>query len=385
VKPHKPIISGKKIEKAGKCLIDEDMYIDENKDKLSDAFDILSVYRFGFVTPLENALKKISPHVVTVESNALFSKRLKRHVSIVKKLQRFPDMNLKNMQDIGGCRVIVSSNKQVYKIARALKRLPEFKLNGKYRVKNYIENPKKDGYRSYHITGKFVDDYDKERRVEVQVRTEIQHYWATALEIVDLFTKQSLKSNQGDRDWQSFFQSTSLIFANFENISNFHNFKGLDKGNAIARVLIQNTELMTIGNNVADLEAKLKVIKRLEVFASSLHIVNEKLNELSDDYELGYVLLIINVYKRTISYHIFGSEKQAEDSYKEEEKQAAIKNRKNKDTVAVALVYANNLRELKAAYPNFFADSSKFLENLNWIIKVQSMKRKNAFQKLLGL
>ena len=207
----KGTISGKSVKKAGECLINQDMYCEEHKDKLSEAFDILSMYRFGFVTPLENALKRITPYVTSEESSPLFSKRLKRHVSIVKKLRRFPQMNLKNMQDIGGCRVIVSSNKKVYKIVRALKKLPEFKLGGEYRVKDYIENPKSDGYRSYHIIGKFLDDIGSERRVEVQVRTKIQHYWATALEIVDLFTRQSLKSNQGEQNWQVFFQETSTF------------------------------------------------------------------------------------------------------------------------------------------------------------------------------
>lgn len=42
-------------------------------------------------------------------------------------------------------------------------------------------------------------------KVEVQVRTQLQHAWATAIEAVGIFTKQALKSNQGDQDWLRFF------------------------------------------------------------------------------------------------------------------------------------------------------------------------------------
>lgn len=385
MKLNKPTFSGKKIKKAGECLINSDMYEEENRDKLAEALDILSLYRYGFVTPLENALSKITFYVEKEEKSPLFSKRLKRHVSIVRKLQRFPQMNLKNMQDIGGCRVIVSSNKKVYKIVKALKRMPEFKLEGKYRIKDYIEVPKPDGYRSYHIVGKFFDDDKLERRVEIQIRTRTQHYWATSLEIVDLFTQQSLKSNEGKQKWKDFFKSTSKIFAELEKIPNFHNLKGDEKGNAIAKQLLKDNDLMNVCDDIVELESKLKVTRKLEAFASSLHSVNAKLEELDDEFEVGYVLLIINVPKRTLTYSIFGSEDDAEDKYKEAEKHAAIENRTNRDSIAVALVYAQNLNDLKAAYPNFFADSSNFLENLNWITKVRNVKRKTFFQKILGI
>ena len=64
---------------------------------------------------------------------------------------------------------------------------------------DYIDNPKVDGYRGYHLIGAFPDKDGDRRLIEIQVRTSIQHDWATALEIVDLFTGQALKSNQGKK------------------------------------------------------------------------------------------------------------------------------------------------------------------------------------------
>ena len=49
--------------------------------------------------------------------------------------------------------------------------------------------------------------------VEIQLRTQLQHYWATAVETVGIFTGEALKSSQGNLDWQEFFRLASSWFA----------------------------------------------------------------------------------------------------------------------------------------------------------------------------
>ncbi len=71
------------------------------------AMDVLSFWRFSHEIPLEVALSILQKATLEQDKNAIFAKRLKRYVSIVFKLKRFPKMKLKNMQDIGGCRGIV--------------------------------------------------------------------------------------------------------------------------------------------------------------------------------------------------------------------------------------------------------------------------------------
>ena len=84
--------------------------------------------------------------------------------------------------------------------------MPEFRSSkGRIKYKDYIEKPKEDGYRGYHLMGSFSASDGDNKTIEIQLRTKLQHYWATALEIVDLFTGQALKSNQGDDKWQQFF------------------------------------------------------------------------------------------------------------------------------------------------------------------------------------
>jgi hypothetical protein len=48
------------------------------------------------------------------------------------------------------------------------------------------------------------------RRVEVQVRTQLQHSWATAVEAVGLFRREDLKAGRGDLDWLRLFATTIL-------------------------------------------------------------------------------------------------------------------------------------------------------------------------------
>ncbi|MDD4796164.1 MAG: RelA/SpoT domain-containing protein [Eubacteriales bacterium] len=134
----------------------------------------------------------------TAGINAIVAQRLKRLQSITNKLNRFPNMGLCTMQDIGGCRVIVSSIEEAYKIIGKLKKSSmRHKLREEY---DYIKSPKEEGYRSYHITYSYHSDRNEKYNglfIEIQVRTHIQHLWATAVETMDIFTGESLKNGFG--------------------------------------------------------------------------------------------------------------------------------------------------------------------------------------------
>src|SRR6266436_8845112 len=86
---------------------------------------------------------------------------------------------------------------------------------------NYLLEPKIDGYRSHHIIFSFSPK-DSERaaytgrRIELQVRTQLQHSWATAIEAVGLFRGEQLKSDQGSREWLRLFKLMSDEFAEAE-------------------------------------------------------------------------------------------------------------------------------------------------------------------------
>ena len=95
--------TGKQIIKAGEDLIDSEV-MNQDPDRFSDAMDIMSYWRFKHETSLDIAFMLLQEISYKKDKKAIFAKRLKRHVSIVRKLIRFNKMKLKNMQDIGGCR-----------------------------------------------------------------------------------------------------------------------------------------------------------------------------------------------------------------------------------------------------------------------------------------
>lgn len=84
--------------------------------------------------------------------------------------------------------------------------------------KDYISSPKPDGYRSHHLVYRYHSRAKKHSvysglKVEIQVRTKLQHAWATAVEIISTFTGQALKSNIGDECWKRFFKLMSSEIA----------------------------------------------------------------------------------------------------------------------------------------------------------------------------
>ena len=208
--------SGAQITKAGNILTTVKC---ESDREFEYAMDVMSYWRSCHEAPLNLALEVLVQVVIPIDKKAIFAKRLKRFASIHSKLVRFSGMTLRSMQDIGGCRAVVATEKKLRQSVRELRRRREFRTElGAFRVKDYIKNPKPDGYRSYHLVGRFSGEDKMPRKIEIQIRTKIQHYWATAVEIVDIFTGQALKSNRGDAKWADFFREISLQFSLIDGI-----------------------------------------------------------------------------------------------------------------------------------------------------------------------
>lgn len=154
------------------------------------------------------------------KENVIVAERLKRLDSIISKLSRFPDMSLWRIQDLGECRIIVKTNDDVFNTANS------FESSRKRHVfkspYDYIENPKEFGYRSLHCFYEYKSDdknsaYNRNMLVDVQYRTQLQHLWATSVETMRIFTKQSLKSSIGKSDDKRFFALISSLLSLEEN------------------------------------------------------------------------------------------------------------------------------------------------------------------------
>ncbi len=110
--------------------------------------------------------------------------RIKKPASIVKKLQKMDkeislESIMDNLDDIAGIRVICAFIDDVYKIREMLIKQDDIKLISE---KDYIKNPKENGYRSYHLIIEvpvFFSDKKQWVRVEIQIRTVAMDFWAS--------------------------------------------------------------------------------------------------------------------------------------------------------------------------------------------------------------
>lgn len=110
--------------------------------------------------------------------------RLKTPDSIVKKLKRYGfDVTIDNMveqlSDIAGIRIICSFTSDIYQIAKMITKQSDVSV---LYVKDYIKNPKPNGYKSYHMVVTipiYLTDGPVETKVEVQIRTIAMDFWAS--------------------------------------------------------------------------------------------------------------------------------------------------------------------------------------------------------------
>ena len=110
--------------------------------------------------------------------------RLKSPESIMEKLSRrgYPltvESIEKNLNDIAGVRVICSHPADIYKLSEAFLRQDDITLLER---KDYIANPKPNGYRSLHLILEvpvFFSNQKKPMRVEVQIRTIAMDFWSS--------------------------------------------------------------------------------------------------------------------------------------------------------------------------------------------------------------
>lgn len=110
--------------------------------------------------------------------------RIKQPVSIYEKLKRMgEDVTVENIEgclsDVAGIRVICSFPEDIYTIAEMLEKQDDIKV---LKRKDYIKNPKPNGYRSLHLIIEipiFLSEEKKYMKVEVQFRTIAMDFWAS--------------------------------------------------------------------------------------------------------------------------------------------------------------------------------------------------------------
>lgn len=123
---------------------------------------------------------------VTYKRNPIemIKSRVKTPESILEKMRRKGlELSLSSMmyyiEDVAGIRVICSFIDDIYEVAQMLISQDDITLIS---VKDYIKNPKKNGYRSYHMIVEvpvFFANHRRKMKVEVQLRTIAMDFWAS--------------------------------------------------------------------------------------------------------------------------------------------------------------------------------------------------------------
>ena len=110
--------------------------------------------------------------------------RIKTPQSIVGKLQRkgmpvTPESARENLTDIAGVRVLCCYIDDIYALADLLTKYSGFQLR---KIKDYIQNPKPNGYRSFHMildVPVYMSSGKQTAPVEIQIRTIAMDFWAS--------------------------------------------------------------------------------------------------------------------------------------------------------------------------------------------------------------
>lgn len=151
--------------------------------------------------------------------------RLKSPESILEKLHRknhpvTVDSIEQNLNDIAGVRVICAFPSDIYQLEEAFLKQDDIRLVER---KDYIANPKSNGYRSLHLIVEipiFLHDHKRLMRVEVQFRTISMDWWAS-LEHKIRYKKGLQESDHVDQELFECAKMSAELDSRMEKLQHF--------------------------------------------------------------------------------------------------------------------------------------------------------------------
>lgn len=333
-----PEFSKKQVNEAGRIILDPNSGLLRRIDALNVVNNWRSIHGHPlntFQTTLRTKGRRVDPDVIVAQ-------RIKRLSSIGQKLLRFNTMTLSQMQDIGGCRAIVSDVDAVISLVDSY-----LESDIKHRLhthRDYMASPQSTGYRGVHLIYQYYSDRTATYnglKIEMQFRSQYQHAWATAVEIVGTFTKQALKSSQGEGEWLRFFSLMGSALAYREGTAPVPHTPA-NKADLVAELNILSTSL--------------DAVKRLKNYGTAPTILDDSL--LANDH---FFLLDLDVKENTLAVTGYKSKDlaRAADDYLKVEQQFT-----GEHPGDAVLVSVESLSSLRRAYPNYFFDTNLFVELL---------------------
>ena len=182
-------------------------------------------------------------------------------------------------------------------------------------------------------------------KIEIQIRSRLQHAWATASEVISTFTGQALKSNIGDESWKRFFKLMGSELA-------------IREGRHTVPDTPPRRDVLLY--ELRTLVRELQVEKLLSGHVQAVKIMTEKVKNAHT------YLLILNAEKMEL--HITSYKKQelpqAQRDYIEIEKETA-----NNTMIQAVLIWGRPIQGgIPSAYPNYYLDAEEFLRAVHTAI-----------------
>ena len=327
-----PKYSRTQVNRAGRALVAD--------DPDTEVLEIVNNWRASHGIPLNAIQSDLRIAARRIDPNCLLAQRLKRLSSIKDKLSRWP-MPLTQMQDVGGCRAVLEDQTKARELY--FRYLSSSRIGHLCWGKNdYVRDPQPTGYRGFHLKYKYQSSKadlaaHNGMRIEIQIRSQLQHLWATAVEVVGTMIGQSLKSGNGDESWLRLFALMGSILAKVEDTP-----------------IVPNTpnDIEELCKELSKLQKKLNAIDFLIGCAAGMEVLEEGKLFTSRHY----FVMELDKDSQTTKVWSF-TERQIRRALEKYQQRELDLTRTKRDVVLVA---ADDLNALKRAYPNYLLDASSF-------------------------
>jgi ppGpp synthetase/RelA/SpoT-type nucleotidyltranferase len=345
-----PEYSHSKVDHAGEILVDTStrpVKMFHALEVYEESLEIINNWRSSHSLPLQIMKMTLLKRARSINEQALIAQRIKRIPAISLKLKQNSRMKLSKMHDIGGCRAVVRTVSEVQQLLNVYEEANKTNARccGEFvKIYNYIVAPKESGYRSIHLVYRYRTTSQRlikynGLRIEIQLRSKIQHAWATAVETVDAFTDQALKSNIGKDSWKRFFAVVSSAFALMEKCP-------------------------MVPGTPADI---IQLKQELKTFTQELTLLEgfQKATETIQSKEGHIFLLQLDTEKRNLKLRGY---QQDFLSFAQQEYLNVERQNKDKPYIQTVLVSVDSFKALRKAYPNYFLDISEFVKLIKGLI-----------------
>lgn len=177
--------------------------------ELRIALSVIEAFRRQYEQPMEFVWAVLESLRLRDNIEGVVTRRLKKMSTITDKLsQRETTLQLSQMQDLGGCRVVFPS---LLYLERMRQIILDYWGDDVIRVRDYVAEPRSSGYRGIHIVVLI-----EQRPIEIQLRTAFMHEWALVVEMFSAEFGANLKQDAGDHPVQRMMKVSSEIYCYFE-------------------------------------------------------------------------------------------------------------------------------------------------------------------------